>query len=108
LNATDGSNQVDVHIGARIRMRRDALGLSQDSVARVLGVAVAQVQAFERGESRVSADDLYELACLLDVNIGYFFDTAAGGETVYKGGLHEAAVRFRLADHDDMASVLPR
>ncbi len=70
----DVANPVDIHVGAMIRMRRKILGVSQDQLARGLAISFQQVQKYERGDSRVSASRLYEIARHLSVRTSYFFD----------------------------------
>ena len=76
-------NPVDLHVGARIRMRRKILGVSQERLAEDLGLTFQQIQKYERGANRVSASKLYEIARSLQSSVGYFFeglaDTTAGG-----------------------------
>ncbi|HEY3797252.1 MAG TPA: helix-turn-helix domain-containing protein [Caulobacteraceae bacterium] len=79
-------NPVDLHVGARIRMRRRMQGVSQEKLADALGLTFQQVQKYERGANRVSASKLYEIAATLRAPISYFFDgladpaQPAGGE----------------------------
>ena len=91
MDATEAANQVDAHIGARIEMRRTALGLTRDAVAQALDVTVRQVAAFETGAARVSSSALFELADLFDVRMGYFFETEiyGFGQMSAPGALHE-------------------
>ena len=70
-------NPVDFHVGARIRMRRKILGVSQERLADDLGLTFQQVQKYERGANRVSASKLYEIARSLQAPISYFFDGLA-------------------------------
>ena len=65
---------VDVHVGARLRIRRTLLGLSQTSLADAIGLTFQQVQKYERGTNRMGSSRLYDLARVLDVPIRYFFD----------------------------------
>ncbi len=65
---------VDVHVGGRIKLRRQLLGLSQGKVAVALGLTFQQVQRYEKGASRVSASRLLEIASVLNVPILFFFD----------------------------------
>jgi transcriptional regulator with XRE-family HTH domain len=67
-------NPVDLHVGARIRMRRKMLGVSQEKLAEELGLTFQQVQKYERGANRVSASKLYEIARALSAPVSYFFD----------------------------------
>ncbi|GGJ41701.1 helix-turn-helix domain-containing protein [Neoroseomonas lacus] len=66
---------VDIHVGARVRLRRQLLGMSQKELAAALGISFQQVQKFERGMSRIAAGRLYDMSCALDVPISFFFDT---------------------------------
>ena len=43
------SNMVDVYVGARLRMRRVMLGLSQGKLGQHLGVTFQQIQKYEKG-----------------------------------------------------------
>ena len=65
---------VDVHVGARLRVRRTLLGMSQTTLGDATGVAFQQMQKYERGTNRISSSRLYALARVLDVPIAYFFD----------------------------------
>jgi transcriptional regulator with XRE-family HTH domain len=65
---------VDAHVGARMRLRRTMLGMSQEKLGEALGLTFQQVQKYERGTNRVGASRLWELTKILDVPIGYFYD----------------------------------
>lgn len=72
---TDGEpNLVDVHVGRRIRLRRSLMEMSQSDLGKELGLTFQQVQKYERGDNRVSASRLYDIARVLDVTISFFFD----------------------------------
>jgi transcriptional regulator with XRE-family HTH domain len=64
---------VDESIGHRIKERRVALGLSQESLAAALGVARQQVQKYEGGVNRLSVSRLVEVAAVLRAPVGWFF-----------------------------------
>jgi transcriptional regulator with XRE-family HTH domain len=72
-------NPIDVHVGKRIRMRRQFLGMNQATLAQRLGVTFQQVQKYEGGANRVSASRLADVARILDVPVPHFFaDLPAG------------------------------
>jgi transcriptional regulator with XRE-family HTH domain len=71
-------NPIDVHVGARIRLRRSLLGMTQGTVAARLGITFQQLQKYERGLNRVSSSRLYDLCRVLDVQVVYFFDGIDG------------------------------
>src|SRR5580698_8757948 len=70
-------NPIDLHVGARIRLRRRMQGVSQEKLADALGLTFQQVQKYERGANRVSASKLYEIAAALRAPVAYFFDGLA-------------------------------
>ena len=51
-------DEIDAYVGARIGLRRSALGLSQSALAQQLGVSFQQVQKYETGQNRISASRL--------------------------------------------------
>jgi transcriptional regulator with XRE-family HTH domain len=65
---------IDDHVGARIRERRIMLGLTQQQLAEAVGVTYQQLHKYERGVNRVSAGRLFEIARLLSVPVGYFYE----------------------------------
>ena len=71
------ANPVDVHVGARVRLRRLMLRMSQDKLGENLGVTFQQAQKYERGTNRVSASRLWGMADVLDVPVQYFFEGLA-------------------------------
>ena len=70
----DGPDPIDIHVGARVFLRRRMLGLSQAQLAAAIGMTFQQVQKYERGANRISASTLYRLAQALDVSVSFFFD----------------------------------
>ncbi len=69
-----GISQIDGHVGARVRMRRTLLGMTQSDLGELLGLTFQQVQKYENGKNRVSASRLYDLSRVLDVSIEHFFE----------------------------------
>ncbi|HTV89798.1 MAG TPA: helix-turn-helix transcriptional regulator [Stellaceae bacterium] len=68
------TQDIDRHVGARVRERRIMLGLTQQQLADLIGVTYQQAHKYERGINRISAGRLYEVALVLSVPVGYFFD----------------------------------
>jgi len=71
---TGRANAADRHVGARIRERRVMMGLSQQQLARMIGVTYQQAHKYERGLNRISAGRLFEIAVVLGVPVSFFFD----------------------------------
>jgi transcriptional regulator with XRE-family HTH domain len=74
------ARSIDLRVASRIRERRLCVGMTQQQLARIIGVAFQQTHKYERGISRVSAGRLYHIATALQAPIEYFFAAEAGGE----------------------------
>lgn len=72
--ALGGPNPIDVHVGARVRLRRTLLGMSQEKLGEAIGLTFQQVQKYERGFNRISASRLFKLSQVLDVPVSFFLD----------------------------------
>jgi transcriptional regulator with XRE-family HTH domain len=72
-------NPTDKHVGARIRMRRLMLGMSQTALADGLDLTFQQIQKYEKGVNRVGASRLQQIAHILRVPVEFFFE---GGPAV--------------------------
>jgi transcriptional regulator with XRE-family HTH domain len=79
------STSVDAFVGARIRARRKQLGLTQAGLGAAVGLSFKQIRKYERGENRVGASRLFEIAQVLDVAVDYFFDGLEAGESALDG-----------------------
>lgn len=79
---TGPKDQVDAFVGARIGLRRSALGLSQTALAQQLGISFQQVQKYETGQNRISASRLHRVATVLGTSVDAFFPPV---ETVRPG-----------------------
>ena len=77
--ATRKSGPLDAMVGARIRMLRVDRGMSQAALAERVGVALQQLQTYERGTSRIGAGKLSRFAIALNVSIGELFEAPEGG-----------------------------
>ena len=73
---------IDSHVGKRLRLRRTMMGLSQEAVAKAVGITFQQVQKYEKGSNAMNATRLYEFARFMNVPVAYFFE-----------GLEQAGVR---------------
>lgn len=70
---------VDRHVGTRMRARRIMLGLTQQQLADLIGVTYQQAHKYERGINRIAAGRLYKVAQVLGVEINYFFEGLQAG-----------------------------
>jgi transcriptional regulator with XRE-family HTH domain len=72
---------IDLRVSRRIRKRRLRVGMTQQRLAQVIGVAFQQAHKYEHGLSRVSAGRLYHIATALQAPITYFFAAEEEAET---------------------------
>lgn len=68
------TNEIDQHLGKRLRQRRRTLGLTQQQIAEAVGVRFQQIQKYECGANRISAARLWLLAKALEAPVGAFFE----------------------------------
>lgn len=93
---------VDRHVGSKMRERRIEIGMSQERLAAALGVTFQQVQKYERATNRIGASRLYELAQILRVPIGYFFEGYEAGVAPALSEAPQAPYESRALDHDQI------
>jgi len=105
-------NPIDLHVGARIRMRRKILGVSQERLADDLGLTFQQVQKYERGANRVSASKLYEIARSLQSSVSYFFEGLADptdAEGLFDSGAEQFVHDFLMTPEGlELAGLFPK
>ena len=73
-----GPDPIDKHVGTRIRMRRQMISMSQEKLAKKLGITFQQVQKYEKGTNRVGASRLQAIASILGAPIAFFFEGSPG------------------------------
>jgi transcriptional regulator with XRE-family HTH domain len=84
---------IDVGVGARIRIRRRELGVSQTTLGQHLGLTFQQIQKYERGANRVSASMLVRTAARLECSVAFLV-----GEQQGSAGDLSGALLARLAE----------
>lgn len=65
---------IDLSVGARLRLRRRICNLSQEELAARAQVSAQMIQKYEQGEARISASRLADMARILAVPPGWFFE----------------------------------
>ena len=104
MSSKKGAGPTDVHVGARLRMRRKMLGMSQQALGEALGVTFQQVQKYESGANRIGASRLQHIAQVLRVPIAFFFEGVAQRECPPENGAPSpACVMEFLASGDGLA-----
>jgi transcriptional regulator with XRE-family HTH domain len=83
-------NPIDIHVGSRIRLRRNMIAMSQEKLGERLGITFQQIQKYEKGTNRVGASRLQAIAGILSVPVEYFFQDAPGDGQALSGFGEEA------------------
>lgn len=88
-------NPIDIHVGGRIRLRRNMLGMSQEKLGENLGITFQQVQKYEKGTNRVGASRLQAISTILGVPVSFLFEDAPGKEpSALKGFAEDHSANF--------------
>lgn len=82
-------NPIDVHVGARVRLRRTMLSLSQEKLGESLGITFQQIQKYEKGTNRIGASRLQKLSEILKTPVSFFFEDVPGSRQNITGELSE-------------------
>jgi transcriptional regulator with XRE-family HTH domain len=90
-------NPIDKHVGARVRMRRVLVGLSQEKLGDAMGITFQQIQKYEKGTNRIGASRLQEASRILGVPVNFFFE-GAQAETDLVAGFAETETNGYVAD----------
>jgi transcriptional regulator with XRE-family HTH domain len=100
-------NPTDKHVGARVRMRRMMLSMSQEKLGDALGLTFQQVQKYEKGTNRIGASRLQQISNILQVPVAFFFEGAPNsGHGSHSGDAPSPAyVSDFLATSDGLALV---
>jgi transcriptional regulator with XRE-family HTH domain len=70
---------VDRFIGARVRMRRILVGMSQEKLGEALGITFQQIQKYEKGTNRITVSRLHQIAAVLGAPVSMFYEGAPDG-----------------------------
>jgi transcriptional regulator with XRE-family HTH domain len=87
------SNQIDKLIGFRLRDRRTSMGWSQEQLAEKLQIDPKDIDAYEKGVERITAERLLRISEVLGLRPVYFFGIDAGERPLPRVGLNLTARR---------------
>jgi transcriptional regulator with XRE-family HTH domain len=96
----DNDEIVRQQIGERLRQSREYLGLSQDEVAKHLGIPRTALTNIESGQRRVEALELKKLADLYRQPLKYFTDGESEDESFSSDVTHLARSASQLSAKD--------
>jgi transcriptional regulator with XRE-family HTH domain len=80
MSIAPNPDPIDLDVGARVRIQRKTLGLSQTALAEALNLTFQQVQKYERGANRISASMLVKIAAKLNTTVAALVGENEEGE----------------------------
>lgn len=103
-----GPREVDVHVGNRVRVARQARKMTQEGLAHQLGITFQQVQKYEKGSNRISAGRLHQISGIMNVPITFFFEGVSGLNSKVDPGMSRATRFLATREGTLIADAFPR
>ena len=70
---SENTKSIHAHIASKIRLNRQLCGFTQEMIADQLRITHQQVQKYESGKNKISADRLWEISRIFNVPIFDFY-----------------------------------
>lgn len=103
---TDASSDKAATIPARLRAAREAAGLSQGQVAKLMNMHRPTISEMEAGNRRITADELAKLADLYDTKLSWLLGDAPERAATDDPKLQLAARELSKLKPDDLDRLL--
>jgi len=97
-------DRIWLHLGNRIRFRREQLGIAVTKAATHVGVSLQTYEGYEAGERLIPANQLADVAELFDVPVFYFFEDLQVGDD--RSTIPESNSAFAVATETDRIATL--
>jgi transcriptional regulator with XRE-family HTH domain len=81
-----------MHVGNRVRERRQSLGMSQTKLAEAVSLTFQQIQKYEKGTNRVGGSRLQQFANILNVPVSFFFEGGPNAPSQRKAGAIDPSI----------------
>ena len=107
LDDAIGPDPVDIAIGARMRLRRKSLGISQGVLSDRVGVSFQQIQKYENGANRISFSRLVQIARALKCRVVDLMDVLDAPDRDASGDL-DLLTRVRTPGALELLSAYER
>lgn len=100
---------LEMGIAARLRMQRQAAGLTQGELARKVGANTQQIHRYETGAGRIPAAQLFQIAAALALPISAFFEALpeqGGPDTAVMRDIRIVAGLMRGLSEEERQAVI--
>ncbi|MFZ1430588.1 MAG: helix-turn-helix transcriptional regulator [Geminicoccaceae bacterium] len=96
---------INARLGSWLRLERHRRNLSQKQVGQLLGVCYQQMYKYEKGQNRISADQLLVLVAEFQVDLGTLTEAVFGELPLAAASLRQSRIERRLQER--IASLTP-
>lgn len=96
----------DKHVGYKIRAFRMAADMSQKEMAGRIGVSFQQVQKYENGKNKISAEKLLLVAKALGITVSELLEDNYTKDIIYDKDIARLIRFYRLIKSEELKSVL--
>ncbi|WP_191555768.1 helix-turn-helix domain-containing protein [Brevundimonas aurantiaca] len=101
------ASDIDTKIGANVRHRREALGITQAQLGQSVGVTFQQIQKYERGANRISAAALLKIANALECSVADLYgDPDPAGTSMSERAILKLWQRLREPERDAVVTMI--
>ena len=94
------------YIGSRIKRRRRDLKISQEKLGEMVEVTYQQIQKYENGLNRVSAEMLQKVAAALDTDVNYFYEKPVATDEAHERVAAYSAMKGLSPDEKEIIRCL--
>lgn len=81
-SSREAAREIDRHVANRLHLRRLELKITQQMLARAVGLSYQQIQKYETAVNRIGAGRMYCIARALGVRPSYFFAGLGNGDSL--------------------------
>lgn len=100
------ADDLDLHIAKRLKKLRQNLGVSAQALGESIDSTQQQVSRYENAHNKLSATQLYRIASVLGVPIGWFFINYGAEKNVRR--LAEMPASYEKTQIEDEVAVVSR
>lgn len=101
------ASEIDVKIGANVRVRREGIGMTQAQLGQAIGVTFQQIQKYERGANRVSAAALLRIANALECSVADLYgDPDPAGTSMSERAILRLWQQLREPERDAVVAMI--
>jgi len=87
---------INKSLAERIKAIRDELGITQEELAKQLGVSRSKISQMENGEVRITAGELFALSKIFNVSVDNLLNLEKSPKVILEKGYEEKPLEIRI------------